>query len=133
MTPLPTKTLLRLHRYAGLMVAPLVLFFAISGVWQVYRLQQDRKDGSYTAPKALAAASDFHKVERLDRGAAAQGFKLAVSASAVLLAFSTILGIVVALRMTRPRWLAILLLVLGTALPVLLYWIATLLREARPH
>ena len=61
----PTRTLLRLHRYAGLLVAPMVIFFAITGTWQEFRLQQDSKDGSYQAPPALTAASDFHKAEDL--------------------------------------------------------------------
>lgn len=122
---IPTRTLMRLHRYAGLLVAPMVLFFAISGTWQEFRLQQDRKDGSYKAPPALTAASDFHKAEELPRGASASlVFKLAMSAVAGVLALSTLLGIVVALRVTRPRWLAAVLLLLGAVVPPLLYVLA---------
>ncbi|HEV8241561.1 MAG TPA: hypothetical protein VGS57_19520 [Thermoanaerobaculia bacterium] len=121
----PTRTLMRLHRYAGLIVAPMVLFFAVSGTWQEFRLQQDRKDGSYKAPPALAAASDFHKAEDLPRGAAASLlFKLTMSAVAGALALSTLLGIVVALRVTRPRWLALALLLFGAVVPPLLYVLA---------
>ena len=40
---IPTRNLLRLHRYAGLITAPLILFFAISGIWQVFRLHESRK------------------------------------------------------------------------------------------
>ena len=119
-----TRNLLRLHRYAGLLVAPLVLFFAVSGVWQEFRLQQDRKDGSYKAPPALRAASDLHMAEHLHRDGPSLVFKLSMSAVAVLLAISTLLGVVVALRVTRPRWLAVVLLVLGAALPPLLYLLA---------
>jgi hypothetical protein len=113
---------MRLHRYAGLLVAPMVLFFAISGTWQEFRLQQDRKDGSYKAPPALTAASDFHKAEELPRGETKSLlFKLTMSAIAAVLALSTLLGIVVALRVTRPRWLAAVLLLLGAVVPPLLY------------
>jgi len=119
-----TRSLLRFHRYAGLVAAPLVLFFAVSGTWQVFRLQQSSKDGSYTAPRALHAASDLHMAEDLDSSAAALAFKVSVSAVAVLLTLTTILGIVVALRVTRPLWLAIVLLALGAAVPPLLYLLA---------
>ena len=116
-----TRTLLRVHRYAGLSAAPLVLFFAVSGVWQTYRLHQTWKDSSYTAPALLATASRAHKAEKLDSGPAAWGFKAFVTLAASLLTLTTLLGIVVALRVTRPRWLAALLLVVGGAVPALLF------------
>jgi hypothetical protein len=120
-----TRSLLRLHRYAGLIVAPMVLFFAVTGTWQLFRLQQDRKDGSYKAPPALHAASDVHMAEDLPRGQAASlAFKATMTAVAVVLALSTLLGIVVALRMTRPTWLAVVLLALGAVVPPLLYLLA---------
>jgi hypothetical protein len=120
----PTRNLLRLHRYAGLFTAPLILFFAVSGIWQVFRLHESRKDGSYTAPQALKAATDFHKAEHLDKPKALP-FKFAVSVSAGILILGTILGLIAAFRLTRPTWLAVLLTLLGTAIPLLLYSIAT--------
>jgi hypothetical protein len=116
---------MRLHRYAGLIVAPMVLFFAVTGTWQLFRLQDSRKDGSYTAPPALTAASDVHMAEDLPRGKAASlVFKVTMSAVAVVLALSTLLGIVVALRLTRPVWIAVVLLALGAIVPPLLYVLA---------
>jgi uncharacterized iron-regulated membrane protein len=119
-----TRTLLRFHRYAGLVVAPLIIFFAISGAWQVYRLQQDRKDGSYKAPVALRIASDLHMAEDLPSSTTATTFKVATVLVAAFLAATTLAGIVVALRMTRPRWLAVSLLLVGAAVPPLLYFLA---------
>jgi hypothetical protein len=120
-----TRSLLRFHRYAGLLVAPMVLFFAVTGTWQEFRLHQSRKDGSYKAPPALTAASDLHMAEDLPRGVnRSLAFKLTMSAVAAVLALSTLLGIVVALRMTRPRWLAAVLLLLGAVVPPLLYLLA---------
>jgi hypothetical protein len=124
MSPLPTRTLLRVHRYLGLVAAPLVLFFSVSGIWQVYRLQDTKKDGSYVAPRSLAEASKLHKVEKVRPGAAASGFRIAVSAAAATIAISTTLGLVVALRITRPRSLAMLLLAAGFAVPLALYLLA---------
>jgi len=121
---IPTRNLLRLHRYAGLFTAPLILFFAISGIWQVFRLQESKKNGSYKAPQALAEMSDFHKAEHLDKPKAIP-FKYAVSTSAVILILGTTLGLIAAFRLTRPTWIAVLLLFLGTVIPLLLYMIAT--------
>jgi hypothetical protein len=121
-----TKTLLRLHRYLGLAVAPLVLFFAVSGAWQLFRVHQSRKDGSYEAPRALAVASDVHQAERLFGRARSLPFQLAVAAAALALALSTVLGVVAALRITRPRWVAVALLGGGVAVPALLYLLAVL-------
>ncbi len=120
---IPTRNLLRLHRYAGLFTAPLILFFAVSGIWQVFRLHESRKDGSYKAPQALKEMSDFHKAEHLDKPKAIP-FKYAVSVSAGVLILGTILGLIAAFRLTRPTWLAALLLFLGTVIPLLLYFVA---------
>ena len=120
---IPTRNLLRLHRYSGLITAPLILFFAISGIWQVFRLHESRKDGSYTAPASLQAASDFHKAEDLKKPRALP-FKWVISIAAGILIIGTLLGLTAAFRLTRPMWLAVLLLLIGTALPLLLYSIA---------
>jgi hypothetical protein len=121
---IPTRNLLRLHRYAGLLTAPLILFFAVSGIWQVFRLHESKKNGSYKAPEALSEISDLHKAEHLDKPQALP-FKWAVSTSAAILILGTLLGLTAAFRLTRPTWLAVLLLFLGAVVPLLLYFIAT--------
>ena len=120
---IPTRNLLRLHRYAGLLTAPLILFFAVSGIWQVFRLQDTKKNGSYTAPHSLQVMSDFHKAEHLNKPNALP-FKWIISIAAGVLVAGTLLGLTAAFRLTRPMWLAVLLLVAGTALPLLLYLVA---------
>ena len=64
------KTLLRTHRFLSLFVAPAMIFFAVSGALQSYRLHEDRKDGSYHAPQALKTMGEIHKAEKLPRAAA---------------------------------------------------------------
>jgi hypothetical protein len=115
------RLLLRVHRYLSCATAPLLLFLAISGAWQVYRLQEDRKDGSYTAPRALAMLSQVHKVERMG-GASAAVFKAAILLATTAFVSTAVLGIVIGVRLTRPRWLVWLLLTTGVALPALLAW-----------
>jgi hypothetical protein len=117
------KTLLQLHRYAGLITAPLILFFAISGAWQVFRLHEDTKKGTYKAPAALKEMSDFHKAEHLTKPKALP-FKWAVTTAAAILVIGTSLGLIAAFRLTRPKWVAAVLLLFGAAIPYLLYLMA---------
>jgi hypothetical protein len=119
---LPTKRLLKLHRYAGLLTAPVILFFAISGILQVFRLQDDKKSG-YKAPEALKAAADFHMVEDLGRGIPAVAFRTTISVAAGVLVLAACIGILLGFR-TTPRLIAILLLSLGVAVPLVLYLLA---------
>jgi len=113
------KLLLRLHRYLSCCVAPAMLFFAISGAWQAFRLQETRKDGSYTAPAALARLSEVHKAERLS-GPAGTLFRAGQLAVAVMFATTAVIGVVMAFRVARPLWVVWACLVAGTALPVLI-------------
>jgi hypothetical protein len=113
------RLLMRLHRYLSCVAAPLMLFFAISGAWQVFRLQESRKDGSYKAPVLLSRLSDVHKVERL-AGPGGTAFRVGVVVASSVFAATAIIGLVMAFRVTRPRWLAWLLVLAGAAAPVLL-------------
>jgi hypothetical protein len=42
-----------------------MLFFGVSGAWQAFRLQESKKDGSYSAPPVLARLSQVHQAERI--------------------------------------------------------------------
>jgi hypothetical protein len=117
------RTLIRVHRYLSCVAAPLMLFFAVSGAWQAFRLHESRKDGSYQAPPVLSRLSDVHKVERLG-GAGGTAFKVSVVAVAAVFACTAVVGVVMAFRVTRPRWIALLLLLAGAIVPVLLLWTA---------
>lgn len=123
MSSVPTRQLLKLHRYAGLVTAPLILFFAISGIWQVFRLQDDQKNGR-KAPRILKAASEFHKAEGLSKGGAATMFRITIAIASAVLAVAASIGIILGFRTTRPRWLASLLLTVGIAVPILLFLVA---------
>jgi hypothetical protein len=113
------KRLLRLHRYLSLLVAPAMLFFAISGAWQAFRFQETKKDGSYVAPAVLENLSHVHKAERLG-GPAASWFRGAQLTIAALFVVAALVGITMALRITRPVWLVWLCLAVGAGLPALL-------------
>ena len=109
----------RVHRYVSCFIAPAMLFFAVSGAWQAFRLQQSRKDGSYVAPRPLALLSDIHKAERLSgtRGTLFRTGQAVLSAAFVATA---ILGLVMGFRLSRPRWPFWLCLLAGIVVPIVL-------------
>jgi hypothetical protein len=113
------KTLVRIHRYLSCFVAPAMLFFAISGAWQAFRLHETRKDGSYKAPAVMQRLSDIHKAEDLS-GTRGTIVKAGQVLFAVAFAVTAVIGIVMALRIARPVWLVWLTLAAGVMLPALL-------------
>jgi hypothetical protein len=115
----PVKQLMRIHRYLSCLVAPAMVFFAVSGAWQAFRLQDSRKDGSYTAPVALQQLSNVHKAERLS-GPAAPWFRVGQLSLATAFVLTAVLGVVMALRIARPVWTVWACLACGAVLPVLL-------------
>lgn len=119
------KTLRTIHLYLGTFFAPLLLAFAISGAWQLYRLNDAKKDGSYVPPRLVQKFSSLHRDQILARGAgggaALRAFCLA---GAVLLVVSTILGIVMAYRFSRKPLAATICLLLGVAVPAVLVFVA---------
>lgn len=117
------KLLFRTHRYLSALVAPAMIFFAVSGAWQAFRLHESRKDGSYQAPAALARLSEVHKAEHLSKttGDLLRGGEVLLAA---LFVTTALVGITMALKVTRPVWLAWLLLAAGVAIPVALALVA---------
>ena len=109
----------RIHRYVSCFIAPAMLFFAVSGAWQAFRLQDSRKDGSYVAPRPIALLSDIHKAERLS-GMRGNLFRAGQVALALAFVTTAVLGLVMGFRMTRPKWRFWACLVAGVLIPVLL-------------
>lgn len=95
------KRLARIHRHLSCIVAPAMLFFAVS------------------APAVLELLSKVHKAERL-QGEAATWFRIGQLVLAAGFAATAIAGILMALRLTRPVWLVWACLLIGIAVPVLL-------------
>jgi hypothetical protein len=114
------RTLMKLHRVLASFVAPMMIFFAISGAWQVFRLHEGRKDGSYTPPAALETLSNLHKAERL-AGPSGLAFRWLLVLVAMVFLVSAVVGVVMALRITRPRWQVFVWLAAGVAVPALLF------------
>jgi hypothetical protein len=114
------KTLTRTHRYLSCFIAPAMIFFAVSGAWQSFRLHEDNKDGSYHAPAALAVLSQAHKAERLSK---TTGIWLKAGEVAIAAAFlvTAVLGLIMGVRLAGgKKWAVWSLLAAGTILPILI-------------
>lgn len=119
------KNLRQLHLYLGCIFAPVLIFFAITGAWQLFGLHQGRKDNSYIPAKAVVVLSDIHQYQHLERSGRddrtpLKWFMLAAAAGLVL---TTVLGIIMAFRFSRSKTPVVLCLVAGVLAPVLLLFI----------
>jgi hypothetical protein len=120
------RTLRRVHLYLGSLFAPVLLFFATSGAWQVYRVNDAKKDGSYRPPKIIKTLSSVHKNQTLtnkeihDR----TGIKAFVFGAAALLIVTTLLGITMAYRITGSPLLVTVCLLAGIVVPIVLLYLS---------
>ena len=138
------------HLYVGTLFAPAIIFFALSGVVQVVGLHEARggaqpaawiatmarvhKDQTLTAPKHAHDDHDVdHAADKPPKAAAHDkseakpaphyGFKAFVLLMALGMITSAGLGIAIALRNRATRKIALILLAIGTVLPILLLFV----------
>jgi hypothetical protein len=120
------KRIRQIHFYLGVLFAPMIIIFALSGALQTFRLQDAPKTGgTYTPPAWIVRLADFHKDQRPAHGAGVprslplQWFVVLMS---VGLIGSTILGIVLAFKLNRDKRVVLGLIALGFVIPLgLLY------------
>ena len=62
----------KLHNYLGLFFAPTILFFSITGAYQLFGLHEDRPGRDYHPPAIVSALGQIHKDQEL-RGPDHQG------------------------------------------------------------
>ena len=120
------KTLRQLHLYLGCIFAPVLIFFAVTGAWQLFSLHRGNKDGSYVVPRSVAVLSEVHMSQHLPgtSSKAAAPLRYFILAAAGGLVFSTTLGIIMAFRFTCSKLSVTLCLLGGVVLPlaILLTW-----------
>ncbi|MGZ5001913.1 MAG: hypothetical protein ACXWBM_01845 [Chthoniobacterales bacterium] len=119
------KFLRTLHLYLGCLFAPMLIFFAVTGSWQVFNFHESTKDGSYKAPRALAVLSEVHKEAHIPPTPHRQATPLRyfLVAAAAGLVLSTVLGVIMAFRFSRQPLVATVCLLLGVAVPGVILWI----------
>lgn len=149
MRPNTLRLLRRYHHYLGLFFAPMILLFAISGALQTFRLQEAKGYGG-TPPNWIVWLASVHKDQGPPREHKAEKpkpaaeigqpakprpeasaskrpsplpLKIFVVLLSIALSLSTITGIVIALASRAMRRISIILLALGTVVPIILLWV----------
>ncbi|MFN2477307.1 MAG: hypothetical protein ABR526_13315 [Chthoniobacterales bacterium] len=109
----------RLHLYLGCLFAPALIFFAVSGTWQLYRIHDKPKDGSYNPPAAVSALSAVHMNSHLPGKKVSEFTPMRAFsvATAIGLVITTGLGVVLAFRFSRSIAIPLAWLIAGIALP----------------
>jgi hypothetical protein len=107
-----------IHLYLGCIFAPMLLFFAISGIWQTLHIPS----------RILQRLSTIHTSHALKAGGNLNSalmtiFVLVMAASFI---FSTILGVVMAFKYGRSRRAALYCLAVGVVVPLVLILLAIL-------
>jgi uncharacterized iron-regulated membrane protein len=114
-----------LHLYLGCLFAPTLIFFAVSGSWQLFNWHESKKDHTYTAPRALVVLSDIHKDAHIPPTPNRQATPLRyfVFMAALGLVTTTVLGVIMAFRFSRRPLVATVSLLAGIVIPEVLLWI----------
>lgn len=112
----------RLHTYLGVFFAPLLLFFICTGWYQT--MNPDRRKGPGEAEGIVDRARSVHADSLLPNPSAenyaTKPFRYFVAAMSAGFIAMTILGLILAFRFTKNKWVIALSLVLGFAVPVIL-------------
>src|SRR6476646_1127066 len=115
----------RLHLYLGCLFAPTLIFFAVSGSWQLFNWHESSKDHSYVAPRALAVLSEIHKESHIPPTPHRKPTPLRyfLFTAAIGLVTTTILGVIMAYRFSQRPIVATASLLLGIIVPGVMIWI----------
>lgn len=137
------QALRRYHLYIGMFLAPAIIFFALSGALQTFRLQEEKGWGS-TPPAWIVWLASVHKDDRLPQPKAAGAdehakpaakpapkiaqkpkpsalpFKIFAVLMSIGLILSAVLGIVIALNSRATRLVSTVMLAAGVVVPILL-------------
>src|SRR5208337_4801593 len=99
-----------IHLYLGCIFAPMLLFFAMSGIWQTLHISS----------RFLARLSTIHTSHALKAGGGLSSFLMMVFVVVMALSFflTTVLGVIMAFKYGRSRRAALYCLVVGVAVPL---------------
>ncbi len=117
------KQLRLLHLYLGCFFAPLLVFFSVSGIWQIFGFQDARDaTGHHTIFAYLSTIHTGHGLKEKHHSLSSvylQWFAVLMAAGLVI---SIILGTILAFKFGRGR-LALLSLLGGILIPLGLIWL----------
>ena len=115
----------KIHLYLGCIFAPVLIFLALTGGLQLYDLHESTKDGSYIAPKLVAAMGWIHKHQNLpgDPRGSGRMMKIFMVAASAGLTLTTLLGVFMAFRVSRSAVPVLACLLAGIALPLVMLFL----------
>ena len=115
----------RLHLYLGVFFAPMLLFFIVTGWYQT--AYQDRRKSVFEASAVMDRLRAVHAEQTFPVASANSystiGFRWLVYVMSGALIVTLLLGLVLAFRTMKHKWLVWLMLVLGLAIPALCLWL----------
>jgi hypothetical protein len=121
------KAMRNVHLYLGCFFAPLLMLFLVTGCWQTFDLHHASKDGSYDPPGIVKSLSQVHMGQRWAdsklRPQPSVIFRYLIVLMALGLLVTTVLGIMMAFKYTRP-WMVWACLATGVFIPFFLLWMA---------
>ncbi|MDA7618365.1 hypothetical protein OAE97_02475 [Verrucomicrobia bacterium] len=120
----------KLHLYLGCFFAPLLLFFTATGWYQTVRVHRNKTVGEAESGGWVEKMTSIHvdQVFPLETADAFDPalFQYLVVAMSIALILTVLLGVFLAFKMTRSKgWIAMVLLA-GTALPIVFLWLGNL-------
>jgi hypothetical protein len=116
----PMQKLRSIHLYLGCIFAPLLLFFAISGIWQTLGFHSHFLD--------LLSTIHMSRGMKIGRGFASAAMMIFVLLMALSFIVSTILGVMMALKFGRSKRAACYCLAAGVLVPLVIIMVTSLIR-----
>jgi hypothetical protein len=119
------KLIRRLHLHLGCFFAPLLLFYVATGWYQTFN--PHRAKGLGEAEGWMGRLRSVHVDQIYPRSgvvryAAPKVFRALVAVMAAAFILTVVLGVILAFRSLRQKWLLALSLLLGVLLPGLILW-----------
>ena len=114
------------HVVLSCLFAPMLVFFTVSGVWQMLGWHDKGEGSKGEVYRTLSTVHLAHGEEAGEEGRdlSSPGMRVFVYAMAAGFLLTTLLGIVLVLKLPQQRRLGVACLVLGLLIPVALAWMA---------
>src|SRR4051812_9386271 len=115
----------RLHLYLGVFFAPMLLFFIVTGWYQT--AYQDRRKSVFEASAVMDRLRAVHADQSFPVASANSystiGFRWFVYVMSAALIVTLLLGLVLAFRTLKQKWIVWLMLAFGFIVPALCLWL----------
>jgi hypothetical protein len=119
------KRIRQIHLYLGCFFAPMLLFYVATGWYQTFQMDRRKSpaEAETLVSRLVAVHTDQIYPASFANSWSPRLFKILVAVMSVALILAVGLGIFLALRAIKSRWLVWLSLVLGVVLPSITLWL----------